>query len=89
MVFKVLLHPKAVEALKKIEKPMRSRIKEKLRELEHRPEQVGKRLKFSSFWSLRIGDYRAIYEIYRDKNQVVILFIGHRKKVYSDSSKLF
>lgn len=89
MVFKVLLHLKAVEALKKIEKPMRSRIIRKLRELEDRPERAGKPLKYSNFWSLRIGDYRAIYEIYRDKSQVVILFIGHRKKVYSDFSKIF
>jgi len=89
VVFKVLLHPKAVEALEKIEKPTRSRIIRKLRELEDRPERAGKPLKYSNFWSLRVGDYRAIYEIYRDKNQVVILFIGHRKKVYDDFSKMF
>ena len=89
MVFKVLLHPKAVEALEKIEKPTRSRIIRKLRELEDRPERAGKPLKYSNFWSLRVGDYRAIYEIYRDKNQVVILFIVHRKKVYDDFSKMF
>jgi mRNA interferase RelE/StbE len=89
VVFTVLSHPKAVEALQKIEEPMRSRIREKLRELEHRPERPRKRLKYSNFWSLRIGDYRAIYEIYRDKNQVIILFIGHRKNVYSDFSKIF
>ena len=89
MVFNVLLHPKAVKALGKIEKPMRSRIIRKLRELEDRPERAGKPLKYSNFWSLRIGDYRAIYEIYKDKNQVVILFIGHRKKVYSNFSKIF
>jgi len=89
VVFKVLLHPKAVEALEKIEKPTRSRIIKKLRELEDRPERAGKPLKYSNFWSLRVGDYRAIYEIYRDKNQVVILFIGHRKKVYDDFSKMF
>lgn len=89
MVFTVLLHPKAIEDLKKNKKPIKSRIRKKLRELEHRPERVGKRLKYSNFWSLRIGDYRAIYEIYRDKNQVVILLIGHRKKVYGDFSKIF
>ena len=88
MVFKVLLHPKAVEALKRMEKQARLRIKETLRELEDRPEKAGKQLKYSNFWSLRIGDYRAIYEIHRDKNQVVILFIGHRKNVYSDFSKI-
>ena len=89
MALTVLLHPKAVKALEKIEEQIRSRITEKLRELRNRPERVGRRLKYSEFWSLRVGDYRAIYEINRDKNQVVILFIGHRKKVYDDFSKMF
>ena len=89
MTFTVLLHPKAVEALEKIEEQTRLRITEKLRELRNRPERVEKRLKYSEFWSLRVGDYRAIYEINRDKNQVVILFIGPRKKVYDDFSKMF
>ena len=89
MTFTVLLHPKAVKALEKIEEQTRLMITEKLRELRNRPERVGKRLKYSEFWSLRLGDYRAIYEINRDKNQVVILFIGHRKKVYDDFSKMF
>ncbi len=89
MALTVLLHPKAVKALEKIEEQTRSRITEKLRELRNRPERVGRRLKYSEFWSLRVGDYRAIYEINRDKNQVVILFIGHRKKVYDDFTKMF
>ena len=89
MALTVLLHPKAVKTLEKIEEQPRSRITEKLRELRNRPERVGRRLKYSEFWSLRVGDYRAIYEINRDKNQVVILFIGHRKKVYDDFSKMF
>lgn len=89
MVFNVLPHPEAVKALEKIEKTTRLRIIRKLRELEDHPERAGKRLEYSNFWSLRIGDYRAIYEIYRDTKQVVVLFIGHRKKVYSDFSKIF
>jgi len=89
VTFTVLLHPKAAKALKKIEEQTRSRITEKLRELRNRPERAGKSLKYSDFWSLRVGDYRAIYEINRDKNQVIILFIGHRKKVYDDFSKMF
>ncbi|MDH5754889.1 MAG: type II toxin-antitoxin system RelE/ParE family toxin [Candidatus Bathyarchaeota archaeon] len=89
MPFTVLLHPKAAKALEKIEESIRLRIIEKLRELRNRPERVGKPLKYSDFWSLRVGDYRAIYEINRNKNQVVILFIGHRKTVYDDFSKMF
>ena len=89
MVFTVVLHPKAAKALKKIEKSTMLSIIERLRELRNRPERVRKRLKYSDFWSLRVGDYRVIYEVNRDKNQVVILFVGHRKKVYDDFSKMF
>lgn len=89
MAFTVLLHPKAAKALEKIEKSMKLRIIEKLRQLEDCPERIGKPLKYSDFWGLRVGDYRAIYEIDRNKSRVVILFIGHRKKVYDDFSKMF
>ncbi|MCW3993629.1 MAG: type II toxin-antitoxin system RelE/ParE family toxin [Candidatus Bathyarchaeota archaeon] len=89
MVFAVVLHPKAAKALEKIEKSTRLGIIEELRELRNRRERVGKRLKYSDFWSLRVGDYRVIYEVDRGKNQVVVLFIGHRKKVYDDFSKMF
>lgn len=89
MTFTILLHPKAAKAIKKIEEQIRSRTTEKLKELKNHPERTGKRLKHSDFWSLRVGDYHAIYEINRDKNKVIILFIGHRKKVYNDFSKIF
>jgi len=86
--FRVFLHPKAAKALEKIEESVRLRIVERLRELESRPERVGKRLRYSDFWSLRVGDYRAVYEVDRGKNQVIVLFVGHRKKVYDDFSKM-
>jgi mRNA interferase RelE/StbE len=89
VAFIVLLHPKAARALEKIDQSIRSRMINKLRELETDPEKIGKPLKYSDFWSLRVGDYRAIYEINRDKDQVIVLFIGHRKKVYDDFSTMF
>lgn len=88
MNFAVLLHPKAAKALKSLEKSLKSRIIRRLKELENHP-KAGKRLKYSNFWSLRVGDYRVIYEIYTDEKKVIILFIGHRKKVYDDFSKIF
>lgn len=89
MPFTVLLHPKAAKALNKIEETTKLRIKEKLRTLKENPEKIGKTLKYSDFWSLRIGDYRVIYEIHPHKHQVIILFIGRRKKVYNNFSKIF
>jgi len=89
VVFTVLLHPKAAKELEKIENATKTRIVTRLRDLKDNPERVGKVLRHSNFWSLRVGDYRAIYEIDRTRRQVIVLFIGHRKKVYDDFSKLF
>ena len=88
MAFAILLHPKAAKELERLEEDLRTRIKERLRELKNSPESIGKAPKLSDFWSLRIGDYRAIFEIDRTKKQVIVLFIGHRKKVYDDFSKM-
>ena len=88
MSFKVLLHPKAAKELQKTEKHIQIRIIESAKQLRENPDKIGKPLKQSDFWSLRVGDYRVIYEINPDKNQVVILFVGHRNKVYDDFSKM-
>lgn len=44
----------------------------------------GKRLKgkLSGDYSLRVGDYRVIYTIYRDRLIVYIIDLGHRKDIY-------
>ncbi len=89
MSFKIFLHPKSAKTLSKLGKDIRGRIKAKLHELEENPKKKGKRLKHSEFWSLRIGDFRPVYEIDRENCQVVVLFIGHRRDVYDDFSRLF
>ena len=87
MTYKVLLHPKAAKTLSK--STQKTRITEKLKQLKTNPNKAGKRLKPSEYYKLRIGDYRAIYEIDQTKKQVIILYIGHRKNVYDDFSKIF
>lgn len=85
---KVLLHPKAATVLQKLDVGVAIKIKKKLKKLENNP-RLGKPLKYSDFRSLRIGNYRAIYEVYWKKKQVIVLFIGHRRRVYEDFSKMF
>ena len=88
MSYRVLLHPKAAEFLKRADVPLRRRIRDRLRELVSSTKETGQRLKYSPFWRLRIGDYRAIYEVDEEKKTVIILFIGHRREVYDDFSRL-
>lgn len=88
MTFKVLLHPKAARFLRRVDSSIRDQIRQHLRELEVSPENKGEHLKNSTFWRLRIGDYRAIYEIDNEKSIVIILFIGHRRDVYDDFTRM-
>jgi len=82
-----MLHPKANDFFQNIEKELENRIKLKLKSLIFNPEK-GNKLKYSDYWRLRIGDYRAIYEIDYESKQIIVLFIGHRKDVYDDFSRL-
>jgi mRNA interferase RelE/StbE len=88
LTFEVLLHPRAARFLERLDPALRSRIVEHLRELSDSPQQKGERLMQSPFWRLRVGDYRAIYEIHRDGSTVIVLFIGQRRDVYDDFSRL-
>jgi mRNA interferase RelE/StbE len=88
LVFRVLLQVNAAKALRKLDNTNRIRIKKALEELAANPWKAGKQLNPSTYWGLREGDYRAIYEIDKEKNQVVVIFIGHRKKVYDDFAKM-
>jgi len=88
VAFKVLLHPKAAKELRKTEKHIQTKIIESAKQLRENADKLGKPLKQSDFWVLRVGDYRVIYEINPSINQVIILFVGHRSKVYDDFSKM-
>ncbi len=88
MVFAVLVGPKAVKALRKMDRKTKTRIMDVVRELREQPEHLGKRLTYTDYWSLRIGDYRVIYKIDRSGKKVAIIFVGHRRTVYDDFSKI-
>jgi len=86
--FGVFLHPKAARFLKKADSSLRKTIREDLVGLANSPEEKGEQLIHSPFWRLRVGDYRVIYEIDREHGRVVVLFIGHRRDVYDEFSRL-
>jgi mRNA interferase RelE/StbE len=86
-MFTVLFRPKAARSLRKLQHSVGLRILESVKRLEQSPE-IGGQLKPSRFWKIRVGDYRVIYEIDRPSNRVVILFVGHRKNVHDEFSRL-
>ena len=88
MKYKVELSPKAYKFLEKTDNKLKERIKKKLKILENNP-ILGKPLTGSIYFSLRIGDYRVIYRIKRGKKKIKIIFIAHRKHVYTEFDKMF
>lgn len=83
MSYRILLSTKADNFLEKLDKKDRERIRNKLKDLSNNPE-IGKPLtgRLSGLWSLRAGDYRALYQIKNNELLILVLKIGHRKNVY-------
>jgi mRNA interferase RelE/StbE len=86
--YAVFLDPRVARALKRFEPSLRERIKLGLRELQESPETKGERLNPSDYWKIRIGDYRAIFQINKKTKSIVVLFVGHRSKVYDDFGRM-
>ncbi len=87
--FKVEYTPKAVKQLTKLDKYTRTLIyawiDKNLQDCEN-PRIHGKGLTSnrSGQWRYRIGDYRLVCEIYDEKITVLVLEVGHRKKIYNN-----
>ncbi|XHH10353.1 MAG: type II toxin-antitoxin system RelE/ParE family toxin [Candidatus Bathyarchaeia archaeon] len=88
MIFKVLLHPKAAKALQKLDAKNKLQIKTALGTLLTNPYESGEPMHPSDYWKIKAEDYRAIYEIDSAKQEVIVLFIGHRRNMYDDFSKI-
>lgn len=84
----VSLSAVAKKQLKKLDTPIRKRIVNFLSEVEKLddPRSRGKSLvgNFSGFWRYRVGDYRLICRIQDAELMILVVEIGHRRKVYEN-----
>ena len=82
-MYKLYFQKKAEIFLKKIDKFERDKIIKKILELKQNP-KIGKPLigKLTGLFRLRIGNYRAIYQIIENKLIISIIKIGLRKNIY-------
>ena len=84
MPFDLIYHPdvKSID-IPLLDAKLRKRVKTAVEErLKTAPHQYGEPLRktLKGYWKLRVGDYRVVYKIV--KNEVRILGIIHRKKIY-------
>lgn len=81
-MYEIFLSKEVVRFLVNLDRENEEVIRNKIKRLGESPEFFGKHLKGINFWSLRIGKYRVLYEIDKEKKRVFIMTIGHRKDVY-------
>ena len=80
--YKLLIKPSAVKELKKISNPDFERIKEKIRNLALDPHPKGcEKLSHEDKYRLRQGNYRIIYFVDDENQEITVYKIGHRREV--------
>ena len=76
----------AMKELGKFDKKVAQRILNKIKWLAENFENVShERLKgeeWEDMFKLRVGDYRVIYSVDRDKKIITIHLVGHRSEIY-------
>lgn len=77
------LAAKELEKIHKVDRKLYFRFITAIEELKASPYR-GKRLKgkLGGDYSLRVGDYRVVYTVYKDKLIVYIIDLGHRREIY-------
>ncbi len=82
MIYQIFFTDKAKKQLEKLEKVNQERIIKSLERIRIRPETHITKLVGDPAYKLRVGDYRVILEIEKDKLIILVLMIGHRKNIY-------
>jgi mRNA interferase RelE/StbE len=83
-VYEILLELRAEKDLRKLSSELFQRTIAKIQSLSENPKPQGSRKIAGSKndWRIRIGDYRAIYEIDEQEKRVRIMRVRHRREAY-------
>jgi mRNA interferase RelE/StbE len=85
MTHSVEFAPLARRQMKKLPREIQMRIIERVEELASNPRPAGvkKLVSEDNLCRVRVGEYRAVYQI-RDRELIVLIVkVGHRREVYS------
>jgi mRNA interferase RelE/StbE len=82
-MYELIYSPSALKQLEKLEHNIKERIIVVLERLRIRPESCDiKKLVGMQGYRFRVGDYRIIFDIEKNKLLILVLKIGRRKDVY-------
>ncbi len=83
-IYTVLMEKNAAKSIKKIHNKDKNKILLAIEKLAIKPKESGKELKgkHKSKYSMRVGNYRILYQVKEDKLIVLVVGLGHRREVY-------
>lgn len=81
-MYEVIISETAERQIKKLEGHIQDRILSTLERIKTRPEHFVEKLVDRSGYKLRVGDYRVILDLDRNRFLITILKVGHRKNIY-------
>jgi len=82
LTYNIRVTETAKKQLSKIDRQAARRIDKKLREISSDPFLHVTRLVGLEIYKLRVGDYRVLMSIQKDKLVIMVVEIGHRRNVY-------
>ncbi len=82
MSYEIIFTDTSRKQFKKLEKDIQERIVKALERIRMRPEAHVKKLVGDPGYRLRVGEYRVILDIEKDKLIILVIKIGHRKNIY-------
>lgn len=82
MTYEIIFSDKVLKQLKKMERNVQERIIAALERIRIRPEAYITKLVGDPGYRLRVGDYRVIMDIENKELHILVLKVGHRKKIY-------
>ncbi|MDF1557420.1 MAG: type II toxin-antitoxin system RelE/ParE family toxin [ANME-2 cluster archaeon] len=82
MTYGIIFSDSAVKQLTKLESGVQKRIISTLERIKIRPQAHVTKLVGDLGYRLRVGDYRVILDIDEGNLIILVITIGHRKKIY-------
>ena len=82
MSYELVFTRKALTQLEKTDRHARGRIIRTLERIRVRPQRYVKKLVGLPYYRVRSGDYRIIVDIRENVLIILVLEVGHRKKIY-------
>ncbi len=83
-MYEVIILKKAERQLNKLNRLTQERIIDVLTRIKFRPFHFVKRKQGTSYFILRIGEYRAILDIKKNQLIILVLELGPRKRIYKN-----